>query len=459
MDKNPEVSIIIRAKNEEKWIASCLSSVFQQEFDNFEVILVDNNSTDRTVEKAKSFPVKKILSIDKFFPGKSLNLGIRHSTGRYLVFLSAHCIPVNKKWLGKLLSNFDNEKIAGVYGRQEPMAFTEDIDKRDLLNIFGLDKKVQKKDPFFHNANSVIRRDVWEKYPFSETTTNIEDRIWAIEVLKNGFNIVYEPDASVYHYHGINQGRNIERARNVVRIIEKLHGYVGGRFNVDEIEVVAIIPARKPVKYAGSIPLLELAVHSVQKACHVNRIIVATDNEEHYKLANKLGVEAILRPPELSRDYIELVKIYQFVLEELASSGLIPDLVVLAQEKFPFRPPLLVDTMIERLVNSDRDNVMAVTPVYRSLWKEEEDHLIRIDQGFVPSKFKEPLYMGLYGLGCVLESGLIMQGEKIGHRTGLVTVDNPYSTITASSNDELQMVASMLPQWYEYIKKDRETNT
>ena len=47
------VSIVIRTKNEEKWIESCLKSVFNQNYKNFEVILVDNKSTDNTVKIAK----------------------------------------------------------------------------------------------------------------------------------------------------------------------------------------------------------------------------------------------------------------------------------------------------------------------------------------------------------------------------------------------------------------------
>ena len=52
-----------------------------------------------------------------------------------------------------LYNNFDeNEKLAGVYGRQLPLSYTSDADKRDLLIAFGQDKKVQHKDYFFHNA-------------------------------------------------------------------------------------------------------------------------------------------------------------------------------------------------------------------------------------------------------------------------------------------------------------------
>ena len=94
--KNPLVSIIIRTKNEEKWISACLKSVFRQQYKNIEVIIVDNESTDRTVAKAQEFPIK-LVTIKDFFPGKAINDGIRASSGEYIVCLSGHCIPVNNQ--------------------------------------------------------------------------------------------------------------------------------------------------------------------------------------------------------------------------------------------------------------------------------------------------------------------------------------------------------------------------
>jgi len=445
--RQPKISIVIRTNNEEKWITSCLDSVFRQDFQDFEIIIVDNNSTDRTLEKARAFSIKKIVSIDEFLPGKALNLGVKECEGEYIVCLSAHCIPVNSQWLKNLLANFTSNKIAGVYGRQEHMAFTSDIDKRDLINTFGLDRKVQIKDPFFHNANSMISKSVLDKIPFSNTTTNIEDRIWAKEVLEQGYQVIYEPNASVYHHHGINQGRNIEQAKNVVAILEELHDYRGGKFALDQIETVAIVPVRKPVKYVGSESLLELTLKSINPSKYVTDVFVATDNEEHVEIAKQYGAQVILRPPELSQDYIELNNVYQFVLQQLASTRNVPNLVVLAQEEYPFRHPELIDTMIEHLITYDKDTVMAVTSIYKSLWKETEGQLNRIDQGFIPTKFKEPLHMGLYGLCCVIEAKLIEAGHKIGHKVGMVTIDNPFSSITAGSNDELKMVKKLLPIW------------
>ena len=60
-----------------------------------------------------------------------------------------------------------------------------------MLLIFGLDRKYQIKDSFFHNANSIIRRTAWNTISFDENVTNIEDRIWAQEVLDKNYKIMY----------------------------------------------------------------------------------------------------------------------------------------------------------------------------------------------------------------------------------------------------------------------------
>ena len=111
----PYVSIIIRTKNEERWIHSCLKAVFKQEYNNFEVIVVDNNSTDTTLRRIEEFPVK-VITIKDFFPGKAINEGIKSSKGEIIVCLSGHGIPVTSSWLEKLV--FDTEQ------RLTPVSYT-----------------------------------------------------------------------------------------------------------------------------------------------------------------------------------------------------------------------------------------------------------------------------------------------------------------------------------------------
>ena len=101
----PKISIIIRTKNEEDWIQHCLEMVFKQDYRDFEVILVDNNSSDQTVSVAKRYPLAKIIYIDVFMPGDALNQGIRASVGEYIVCLSAHCVPKERKGIEPFINH------------------------------------------------------------------------------------------------------------------------------------------------------------------------------------------------------------------------------------------------------------------------------------------------------------------------------------------------------------------
>lgn len=219
------VSIIIRGKNEEDWLGLCLKSISMQSYKNFEVIYVDNDSSDASIKIAKEYKVNKIKKIKKFLPGNAINIGIRASKGKYIVILSAHCIPANKYWLSQLVTSVKPKNLAGVYGRQLPLRSTSSDDARDLLITFGNEDRIQKKDSFFHNANSIIKREVWEKINFDNKITNIEDRDWAKKVFSLGYSIKYNSAACVYHYHGLHQHNNYEsfRASAVNNLIQKIN--------------------------------------------------------------------------------------------------------------------------------------------------------------------------------------------------------------------------------------------
>ena len=215
-------SVVIRTKDEEQWIERCLDAVLNQDYSDFSVVIVDSGSKDRTLELVAQYGITVSHYVGKYYPGRSLNQGTELNDSEFVAYLSAHCIPVNDKWLERLVSSFDDPSIAGVYGRQEPLPDSSDLDKRDLWTVFGKERKVQTKEFFFHNANSMIRRHLWEDYKFSEELPSIEDQAWARTVLAADYKIVYEPKASVFHYHGIHQNSDRARAERVVKVIELL---------------------------------------------------------------------------------------------------------------------------------------------------------------------------------------------------------------------------------------------
>ncbi len=219
------ISVVIRAKNESAWLQRCLTAIQNQTLPA-EIVVVDNASEDGTGEICRRRGCTVLeLSDAEFSFGRALNRGFAASSGDYVAILSAHCVPLNDVWLYRLAANLRDPQAAGVYGRQEPLPDSTDFDKRDLWTTFGVERRVQRKDFFFHNANAMIRRSVWERIPFDENLSGVEDRAWAREVLAAGYTLIYEPSASVYHQHGIHQGRNEERAGRVVKVIELIQNH------------------------------------------------------------------------------------------------------------------------------------------------------------------------------------------------------------------------------------------
>ena len=446
---NDLVSIIIRTKNEERWITQCLQEVFSQKYINFEVILVDNESTDKTIEKAQQFNIQKIVTCRNYKPGKALNQGIRESKGKYIVCLSGHCIPVNEQWLGHLIKNFDDPEVAGIYGRQEPLSFSSDSDKRDLTIVFGLDRKIQRKDSFFHNANSAIRRDLWEKCPFDENITNIEDRLWAQAMLYQQYKIIYEPEASVYHHHGIHHGGEEERCAKIVKILENLKGDNHKITSAEKLNIVSIIPVRGSLQYLNNKPLIAYTIQRALESKHIKKVIVSTDDMETAEIAKKLGAEVpFIRDPSYSKEYVDILKVLQYSLEKVEVSKIYPDLIVSLEPTFPFRTTGLIDKMILKLLQQGYDSVIAAKKENKALWKEEEDGLVQIEEGMTPRKFKNTLFMELRGLGCVTHPEFVRQGKLLGEKVGIYEISYPYSSLEIREEADLDIMGSLLQQYF-----------
>lgn len=442
------ISIIIRTKNEEKWIGHCLEAISKQTYQNYEVVLVDNCSSDKTVDKAIKYSfVSKVINIGDFYPGKAINDGVRASAGEIIVVLSGHCIPKNEVWLSNLIAELDNHSIAGVYGRQEPMSFSSPFDKRDLAIVFGLDKKIQVKDPFFHNANSAFLKSIWEEFPFDESVTNIEDRLWGASVLKAGYKLCYVPNASVFHYHGIHHGRNIERVRNTVKVMNEFDQDCSDQNSFNESlnpNMVAIIPIKGESIYFEGICLLERAVNYLRRNKLVRNIYVSCDSVTTANLANRFGVKVIVRPSFLSLSHVDLEQVIQFTLCKIEEAEDIPDLVAVIEETYPFRDEGLIDKMALHLIRENLDTVIAAKEELRFVVDfhnpEQSSEL-----NFMPRLLKDSKKnIGLLGAGFVTRPELIRSGSLLASRLGVFNLENPLSTIEVRSDKDVAVLRHQL---------------
>ena len=202
--KSPTTSWVIRTKNEEKWLGEVLKSLFLQSRLDFEIIIVDSGSTDKTLEIIKDFPIRKVIKISQkdFSYGYALNLGIKESWGKYIGIISGHSLPVSRTWYQDAMTNFNDKKVAAVTGHYH--ALPDGSFSEKLGNLFFDVKNLEKEHHSTNmtNTNSIIRKDLWEKYPFDESLEECEDYDWASEMIARGFDIVVDPAFNVYHSHG-----------------------------------------------------------------------------------------------------------------------------------------------------------------------------------------------------------------------------------------------------------------
>lgn len=446
---NAKVSIIVRTKNEERWIAQCLSAIERQSYKNRELILVDNDSSDKTVEIASNFNVKyiKYSPEDGFKPGRAINLGIEASSGEFIVILSGHCIPTNDKWLERLIENLDNDEIAGVYGRQEPLSFTSNLDKRDLAITFGLDKKVQVKDPFFHNANSAITRSIWEKFPFDNDCTNIEDRIWGLQVISAGKKIVYEPEASVFHHHGIHHDLNEDRANNIVRIMESLPTGKDKSKILENLNIVVFIPIRGNLIHFEDQYLLKHTISQIEGIEIIKEIVVATDSPKTAEIAMMLGAtKIIMRPSKLSEPYVGVAEVIKFTLDEYEKTSPKIDLIVFLEETYPYRRGADIVDMIKVLLEQGSDSLIAVTNERKGCWFRDENKITPIiEQNFMPRNLdSKGVSTAQIGYCTLLRPQYVRFGDILGPDVALYNISKSINCIEIRGDEEMKDYLNLL---------------
>ncbi len=196
-------SIIIRAFNEEKHIGKLIQGIKQQNTSaEVEIILVDSGSTDDTVDIAKREGVTVVsIKSEEFSFGFALNIGCEKATGDIFLFASAHVYPVYTNWLEKMLESFEKKNVALVYGRQIGDHQSKYSEKRLMAKWFPMVSNYNQLHPFCNNANTAVRRSLWEEQNYDETLTGLEDLAWAEKMLEKGYHLVYEAEAVIVHVH------------------------------------------------------------------------------------------------------------------------------------------------------------------------------------------------------------------------------------------------------------------
>ena len=111
MKNNIKFSIIIPNYNKEEYVNDTLNSIINQTYKNFEIIVIDDGSTDNSLEIIKKFDNVKLFTTNRRRAGGARNKGLDNATGDYIIFLDSDDYFTNNTVLEKLANLITNEDI------------------------------------------------------------------------------------------------------------------------------------------------------------------------------------------------------------------------------------------------------------------------------------------------------------------------------------------------------------
>jgi glycosyltransferase involved in cell wall biosynthesis len=201
----PQVSVIVPFYNSEKYIERCIESLIGQNYPSacYEVVLVDNNSTDRSAAIAANYPPIQILKETKQGSYAARNRAVAASRGDILAFTDSDCVA-SSDWLRELTAPFRDPGVGLVQGRR---TFGEPGSTLSMVSAFECENHAYIFSGAFDGAiygftnNMAVRREVFDRCgPFVETARGA-DSIFVDRVVAAASHRVlrYSREASVRH--------------------------------------------------------------------------------------------------------------------------------------------------------------------------------------------------------------------------------------------------------------------
>jgi len=203
--KEPPVSILIPVYNGEKTLKQCLDSVLKQTYKNYEVIVVDDNSTDRTKEIIEDFQKRnnrvRYLFESKQTRGAARLKGGKNAKGEIVLMTDSDCI-VPENWIREMIEPIIKKNQASVQGLKKPVIinyWTKKIQEEEekLINLRIKDKKIGLLD----TANFALKKEIFKEIGYTNPDMVYgEDTELEIRLRAKGYFIDFKK-IYVSHYH------------------------------------------------------------------------------------------------------------------------------------------------------------------------------------------------------------------------------------------------------------------
>ena len=206
----PFVSIIVPVYNGADYIENCIASLLRLKYpkEKYEVIVVDNNSTDPTAAVIKKYAVKYALEDRVQTSYAARNTGIKAARGEIIAFTDADCIA-DENWVKNGVKTFEIRHVGGVGGQVKPYKPRNYIERYQAgKDVFGQARHLSRENLLQRNGkivtcNAFYRKDVFKKVGlFEPSLVSGGDHDFSLRTQKKtNYTLQYAPDAIVYHQH------------------------------------------------------------------------------------------------------------------------------------------------------------------------------------------------------------------------------------------------------------------
>lgn len=211
----PAVTIIIPTLNGAEEIPVLFEQISLQTVKAKEVIIIDSQSRDKTIQVAKDYGAQVItIGREEFDHGGTRNLAATKATGDIVIFMTQDAVPANEDTIGNLIKPLEEPAIIVSYARQLPKAGAKITDKFLRQYNYPAQSKVKSKADIpalgigtFQNSNvcAAYRRAEFEKLGgFPQPTVSNEDMLFAAKAILAGYKVAYTAEAMVFHSHNYN---------------------------------------------------------------------------------------------------------------------------------------------------------------------------------------------------------------------------------------------------------------
>lgn len=205
----PRVSVVLVNWNRREDICANLSALQRQHYRDFEVIVVDNGSTDGSIDRLEQEPDIRLIKLGvNRGPSAARNVGVADAQGEYCLFLDSDAI-LSRRGLARLVRIMDQEQDLGLIGCRVLNYFTREIDQWIYSQPYESHGRRRFDTYSFSAAGAMVRTDLFRRVGgfWEQLFIYNEEVELSIKIHQAGYRVIYCPSVSVFH-RAAPEGRN-----------------------------------------------------------------------------------------------------------------------------------------------------------------------------------------------------------------------------------------------------------